>query len=288
MTKCYCPSCGTINNPKNRKCMKCEAALRPYDKDFKKLFLDQVEGDVRGGIVSSILAFLQAHTYGMVLSITLVAVVVPNIVLSNIDSAHEVTSKPEVLLNTKTSTSGYASSGDLMNDFMKGLSSNGNIDRYLYENYFDVDSTVFNNRLDLFYQVIENENNKNEAYYLEYFKYHNYKNADQNEAYREGLGNTIDYHLIEEIDVLSVYVVRCIDAACTGYEAINNPPESPIDRFYFTFVKRDGEWYFYRISDSMAEALVDDTFYYYLKDGVATRYPSMKEAWEMQQSKLSE
>lgn len=100
MKACYCPSCGTINNPKNKRCMKCDSKLRPYDKDFIKIIYDQVEGDIRGGIVSSILAFLQAHTYGVALSITLIAVIVPNIVLTS-RQTNVVDKKPEILLKNQ-------------------------------------------------------------------------------------------------------------------------------------------------------------------------------------------
>ncbi|MBR1749230.1 MAG: hypothetical protein IJ743_05515, partial [Bacilli bacterium] len=64
MNKCYCPFCGTINHLRNKRCMKCDSKLKPYDQDLAKLLYDQVEGDIRGGFVSAILTFLQAHTYG--------------------------------------------------------------------------------------------------------------------------------------------------------------------------------------------------------------------------------
>ena len=97
MKKCYCPSCGIVNNIKNKKCMKCDAKLKPYDEYLVKLLYNQVEGDIRGGIVSSILAFLKAHTYGVLFSITLLATVIPNIVIAS-KQDHIVDTKPEILL----------------------------------------------------------------------------------------------------------------------------------------------------------------------------------------------
>lgn len=97
MKKCYCPSCGIVNNIKNKKCMKCDAKLKPYDEYLVKLLYNQVESDIRGGIVSSILAFLKAHTYGVLFSITLLATVIPNIVIAS-KQDHIVDTKPEILL----------------------------------------------------------------------------------------------------------------------------------------------------------------------------------------------
>ena len=107
MKTCYCPSCGTINHFKNKRCMKCDSKLKPYDSDLIKLISDQAEGDIRGGIVSLILEFLKAHTYGIVFSITLVAVIVPNIALAS-KKTTIVDKKPDILLTNQCISKKFA------------------------------------------------------------------------------------------------------------------------------------------------------------------------------------
>ena len=282
MQKCYCPSCGTINHPRNKRCMKCDSKLRPYDQDLAKFFYDQVEGDIRGGFVSAILTFLQTHTYGMVLTITFIAVVVPNVILANQGNGHNVTLKPSILLTQETNVKQYFSSKEMMLDFMKDLTSFKNLDNYLYENYFEVDQNKYHNNLDRLNGVLKEKEASNQDYYLEFAR-HRYENADQEEVYRYGVGIEEEYEYIEAVDMIMVYVYNCTNNECNGDEGINNSPNSPTDWFYLHFVKRNGVWYFYQISDDAADCLVDDTYYYYIKDGIESRYPSIQEAWEMQQ-----
>ena len=282
MQKCYCPFCGTINHLRNKRCIKCDSKLKPYDQDLVRLIYDQAEGDIRGGIVSAILAFLQTHTYGMILTITLIAVVVPNVILTSQENGHNVTSKPSILLTQETNIKKYYTSKEIMLDFMKDLTSFKNLDDYLYENYFEIDKEKYHNNLDRLNEVLKKKEANNQDYYLEFARHH-YENADQEEVYRYGVGIEEEYKYIEAVDMIMVYVYNCTDEECKGDEGINNSPNSPTDWFYLHFVKRNGNWYFYQISDDTADCLVDDEYYYYIKDGKESRYPSIKEAYEMQQ-----
>ena len=284
MNRCYCPICGSINSFKNKRCMKCDSRLRPWDKDLEFLITNQLEGDIRGGIVSAVLTFLKSHLYGVVLSITLIAVIVPNVILTSQENGHNVTLKPRILLTQEKNTKKYATSKEMMVDFMKDLTTSKDLNNYLYENYFEVDKTKYHNNLDKLKNVLENKEANNQDYYIEFARHH-YENANQEEVYQYGVGIEEEYKYIEAVDMIMVYVYNCLNKECKGDEGINNSPNSPTDWFYLHFVKRNGNWYFYQVSDDAADCLVDDTFYYYLKDGKESRYPSIKEAWEKENAR---
>ena len=282
MNKCYCPVCGSINHPKNKKCMVCGEKLKQMDQDLSRLVTGEAKGKVEGGIVSFILTFIQTHTYGVLLSITLVAVVVPNVLLANPHQGHEVTSKPSALMTTKVNKSGYADAKEIMNDFMKDLSLEENIEKYRYDTYFEVNQSMLNDRFNLFQNEIQKFHTNNQKYYIEYAR-HRYENASLPDVYKYGVGDAVNHEDIEGVEMMMVYTFICDDNICEDKEGVINAVFNPTNYFYFHFVKRDGNWYFYRASDDAAECLMDDTFYYYVHEGYVKRYPSIQESWEMQQ-----
>ena len=102
MKYCYCPFCGTKNSVKNKKCVSCKKKIKEVDQDFMNLVTGSVQGKIEEGILSVILSFIKAHTYGVLLSITLIAVTVPNIVLANNKPKNIVQEKPWILTQTNS------------------------------------------------------------------------------------------------------------------------------------------------------------------------------------------
>ena len=260
MNKCYCPFCGTINLLKNKRCMKCDCKLKPYDQDLAKLLYDQVEGDIRGGLVSSILAFLQAHTYGMILTITLIAVVVPNVILASQGNEHNVTSKPEVFVSTLSSR-GYESLESLYLDFLSDLEQKNSLEKYRYDSYYEVDESKLGDRLTSFFES-ENSLLPNHPYYVKFISSaFDFSNPDE-----EYQLNPLDESIAKQIDDLKMLHVYLLDCEGNCEYSIEHG-SAPFEMFYFQFVKRDYKWYFLKVGYESSGYEIDPSFQGYILNG---------------------
>ena len=167
MNKCYCIHCGVINDSKRKICSVCHKRLRPYDKDFEYLITDNIDGEIRGNIVNAILLFIKSHMYGVILSITLVSVIVPNIILSKNDS-NTVVERPAILLGNEDNNDGYNNYQDLFKDLLVSLDKKEDISKYRYSTHFDLGGIELEDRYDFYLSQTKYFEDNDEAYFLEY------------------------------------------------------------------------------------------------------------------------
>lgn len=271
MNKCYCIHCGVINDSKRKLCSSCHKRLRPYDKDFEYLITDNIDGEIRGSIVSTILAFIKSHMYGVILSITLVSVIVPNIVLSN--KGNTVVEKPGVLLSSEFRSGEYNNYQDLFKDFLVSLDKKEDISKYRYSTYYDLGGIELEDRYNFYLSQREYFADNDEPFFLEYIRTKN-ETSNQDEVKREAIGEESLYNDIEDVQTYYIYLMPCYGDDCHEHVDVGT---APLDMFYFNFVKRDGKWYFLRVSYDVAESLPDDKDYGYILRGEIHKYPSMEE-----------
>ncbi len=279
MNKCYCIHCGVINDSKRKKRTSCHKRLRPFDKDLEFLITDNLDGELRGSIVNAVLTFIKSHMYGVILSITLVSVVVPNIILAKND-AQKVVEKPSVLLSNENA-GGYSDYKVLFKDLLVSLDKKEDISKYRYTTYYDIGNTELEDRYDYYVRQIEYLENTNEEYFLEYIR-GKYEDVNEDDVRKYGIGNENLYNDIEDVELYYVYLMPCYGDDC--HDQVDYGM-SPIDLYYFNFVKRDGKWYFLRVSPDTAENLPDDKDYGYILNGVIHKYPSMEEEYELEQNR---
>lgn len=72
----YCVYCGTENDIKIKKCVKCKKQLDPKNRPFRDYLVekvkDKVTGDVQENIFSLITNYIKSHLYGFILTCSVV------------------------------------------------------------------------------------------------------------------------------------------------------------------------------------------------------------------------
>ena len=115
---CYCIYCGRKYDINEKKCTNCHKKLKQKDTEvidyIKEKLTDKVKGDVTDNIFDIIKNFIKRHSWGMVLTVTVVGVITANVVVSHSDDEKIVYSKPDIINVTK-----YSAPSVLMNDFIK-------------------------------------------------------------------------------------------------------------------------------------------------------------------------
>ena len=151
---CYCIYCGRKYDINEKKCTNCHKKLKQKDTEvidyIKEKLTDKVKGDVTDNIFDIIKNFIKRHSWGMVLTVTVVGVITANVVVSHSDDEKIVYSKPDIINVTK-----YSDPSVLMNDFIKYYDEKdiNKINGMLYKNYHlnDMDKyTLDNTDINLF------------------------------------------------------------------------------------------------------------------------------------------
>lgn len=117
MEKIYCIHCGKVNDSSNKYCSYCHKRIKEKDRVLYDYIFDQTKDDIKDNVISTIFDkikyFLKKYLYGIILSITVVAGIVSNIVVRN-NYSEVVDAKPNFIPRAIVK---YSSPNDLMEAF---------------------------------------------------------------------------------------------------------------------------------------------------------------------------
>lgn len=119
MKKCYCIHCGYKNSIKNKYCQHCHKKLKEKDHALYHYIFEQSVDDMKDNVISSIVDkikfFIKKYLYGVIISLTIIASVVTNIVIRNSNDEYITHDKP--IFNENVTK--YTSSDALLEEFKR-------------------------------------------------------------------------------------------------------------------------------------------------------------------------
>ena len=282
MNKCYCIYCGTENNKDDLKCRACEKVLEPVDEILTTFIKDEVKDKLKDKVIDTtkdfIISFIKSHIYGIVMSISIIGVVLTNVVSSPIPKENIVTERPIVINKLN-----YNEYEGIIKDVLISINNNEDLTKYKYGTYYKVNKDKIDDYYYIFARDLDSVRKSNTRYYLlfnlqvytyDMIHYWN-KNDFINKYQDEQLGNEFYelhnamyklavtdeeiYPFVEDVRNLYITIMKCTDEACTpnpnSYDYLGS------NRYYhFTFIKRDGSWYFLKVAEDEVSTMPDSSF----------------------------
>ena len=115
-TSKYCIHCGSENKKNQIKCRVCQNNINEMDENIKNYFYGEIEGNISDSIKNLIIAFIKKHLYGVLLTLTVVSVTIPNILKDDSKSNPKiVNSRPTIIKEVNSSEN----SSDLYSGLLK-------------------------------------------------------------------------------------------------------------------------------------------------------------------------
>ncbi len=283
MNKCYCINCGTLNNKDDLKCTNCHKVLEPVDDLLKTFLKDKTKDKVKDKVIDTtrdfLINFIKTHIYGIVMSVTIIGSVVGNIISSPVPNKNIVSKRPSII--SKLSYDDY---DGIIKDVLTSIDLNEDISKYRYGTYYKVN----NDKLDDYYGDFERDlkrvRDNNIRYYLlfnlQYYSYDmvHYWNLEDfikehkdeqvsneyyelhNAMYKLAVTDESLYHVVDDVKNLYVSIMNCEDEECSPNPNSYNRVEGTNNYYHFTFVKRDGSWYFLKAAEDEVSTMPDSNF----------------------------
>lgn len=289
MTKRYCINCGYEDNHHKIKCPNCGHIINDIDENLKYLINDKIENMTSDKIIDVIKEFIKSHLYGVTLTITLIAVVIPNMILSNNMHKNEVN-------NTKiVEKINYQDFDSISKDLLISISKNENLDKYRYGTYYPVNNNALKDNYNNFVKAYDYVKSLNIDYYIlfnlqiygdellhstkeELYSKYSKDIADsiyntQRSIYELAITDESIFNDIEDVKNLYVSFCRCQNEECIQRPWEDVYIEDNIATFYhFSFVKRDGKWYFLKVAENEAATMPDDKYLGVVYNGIYKKY----------------
>lgn len=106
MSKIYCYHCGAENARRRWRCHKCHKWLRPVDKNATEFGKNYTEGKLKDDFTEKffdkLTMFIQKHAFGLLFSCTLIAGILPNVLVhGQSDDVQTVTTMPVFVAETE-------------------------------------------------------------------------------------------------------------------------------------------------------------------------------------------
>ena len=287
--KRYCINCGYEDNHHKLKCPNCGHMINEIDENLKYLINDKISGMTSDKIIDVIKEFIKSHLYGITLTISLIAAVVPNIVLSNNMHKNETS-------NIITQKINYDDFDLISKDLLVSISKNENLDKYRYGTYYPVNNNALDDNYDNFVKAYDYVKSLNIDYYILFNLqiygdellhatkeelYTKYKDtilveniySTQRSIYELAITDESIFDDIEDVKNLYVSFCKCPNKECDVKPWEDVYIEDEIDTFYhFSFVKRDGKWYFLKVAKHEAATMPDDKYLGVVYNGIYKKY----------------
>ena len=289
MKKRYCINCKYEDNHHKLICPNCGHMINDIDENIKYLVNDKISNMTGDKILDVILEFIKSHLYGITLTITLIAVVIPNAILSNNMHKDEVNN---IKIVEKTN---YKDFDSIVKDILVSVYNREDLTKYRYSNYYKVNNKVLDDNYNNFIKAYDYVKSLNIDYYLlfnlqvysdellhstkeELYSKYDEVTADsiystQKSIYELAITDESIFNDIEDVKNLYVSFCKCQSNNCNEIPWNDIYIDDNIDTFYhFSFVKRDGNWYFLKVAKHEASTMPDDKYLGIVHNGIFKKY----------------
>lgn len=288
MKKRYCTNCGYEDNHHKLICPNCGHIINDIDENIKYLVNDKISNMTGDKILDIILEFIKSHLYGITLTITLIAVIVPNIIINNNMHKDEISTKLVKKID-------YKDFDSIVKDILISTYNRENLDKYRYSTYYAVNKNELDDNYDNFIKAYDYVKSLNIDYYLlfnlqiygdellhstkeELFNKYDEVTANdiydtQRSIYEYAITDESIFNDIEDVKNLYVSFCKCQNKNCNELPWNDIYIEDKIDTFYhFSFVKRNGKWYFLKVAKHEAATMPDDKYLGVVHNGIFKKY----------------